>query len=565
MGVKGKIIQIVSKYDPDKKYNVQIKRQASKILSELEKGKEYRLQDLVEKYNGVITKRKHLGTTRNIFKQVMKIGKEIGVITEVITEPISFQNFCKMDSVSYFRKQLSQTKYKNQEAKTKHTGGGTRRSYSLHLWHFNNWLHGKSIIIQKVVSVGENLQRIENHKVDLETVEDLLHAYQESNNGVGFERFIKEYLMDEKEHRGKSKGYMGNIISSIKSYFVKNESKIEINFNVNVAHDEVSESITEKIAILSLDELIELLTTGKPSIVEKAVVLCKLHAGVDNSTFADRLNFEAYPQLIKWFGTDNYENWDLTKCPVMINLTRIKVGFPHVSCLDMDAIKSMQKALEWRYKKTGEQMKVGQAIFLNTKLKPITDRWISDLIPKLAVRSGIQKTYDTKINKKNEKTSHELRDLLKSTLRSCGVSAYASNHLIGHTPRDSYEKESILYPEKIREEFIKASKMLNLFTGFTNYVKHGDQAEKKLKEIRTDMEKIRDENRSMRNEREEMLTDYKKFKNESLIILKESAKSIEVDKKRVVELQETIKLVKQLSKKDKQLIRKKITNLKKEK
>jgi len=228
----------------------------------------------------------------------------------------------------------------------------------------------------------------------------------------------------------------------------------------------------------------------------------------------------------------------------------------------MDAIKAMQKALKWRYKKTGEQMKIGQAIFLNTKLRPINDRWISDLIPKLAVRSGIQKTYDTKLNKKNEKTSHELRDLLKSTLRSCGVSAYASNHLIGHMPRDSYEKESILYPEKIRAEYIKASKMLNLFTGFTNYVKHGDEAEKKLKEIRTDLEKIKEENKLMKNEREEIHADYMKFKNESVVILKESAKVVEADKKRVAELNQTIKLVKQLSSEDKQLIRDKIKNSK---
>ena len=128
-------------------------------------------------------------------------------------------------------------------------------------------------------------------------------------------------------------------------------------------------------------------------------------------------------------------------------------------------------------------MKVGQALFLNTKLRPITDRWISDLIPKLAERSGVQKKFQTKINMKNEKTSHELRDLLKSTLRKCGVPAYASDHLIGHMPRDSYEKESILYPNKIREEFMKASKDLNIFTGFTNYVKNGDDSDKLRKEI----------------------------------------------------------------------------------
>lgn len=475
-----KTIIISEKYDPKKEYPIKVRKQISQVLEKLEKGKHYKLTDLITEFDGVVTKTQNLENTRNVLKHVMNIGKKIGVIVEINDKPISFVNFCNLDTVAYMRKQLSQTKYKNQEAKTKHSGGGTRRSYSLHLWAFSNWIHGRTITTQKAISVGNNLQRIENVKCNLDTIEDLLHAYQESNSrGAEFERFIKSYLMDEELHKNKSRGYMGNIISAIKSYFVKNESPIIFNFNINVSHENVFESISGHISTLSLDELHELLTTGKPSIIEKAVVLCKFHAGIDNSTFTDRFNFESYLQLVKHFGTDKHEEWDLKKCPVTINLTRIKVGFPHISCLDQDAIRSLQRALNWREEKTKEPMKIGQAMFLNTKLRPITDRWVSDLIPRLAKRAGIQKTFQTKINRKNEKTSHELRDLLKSTLNSCGVEPYASNHLIGHTPRDSYEKESILYPDKIREQFMKASKTLNIFTGFTNYVRAGGDAETK--------------------------------------------------------------------------------------
>jgi len=273
---------------------------------------------------------------------------------------------------------------------------------------------------------------------------------------------------------------MDNISSSIKAYFAKNETPISISFNASIDHDDISETLSDTPSTLSLQDLMELLTTGKPSIVEKAVVLCKFHSGLDNSTFADRFNFEAFPQLVKWFGTDKHNEWDLEKCPVMINLTRIKVGFPHVSCLDRDAISALQIALSWREKKK-KGMKIGQAIFLNRKLKPITNRWISDLIAKLAERCGIQNSFKIKSGHKNEKTSHELRDLLKSTLISCGASAYASNHLIGHMPRDSYEKEAILYPQKIRTEYMKASSTLNIFTGFSNYIS-GDTEKDVLQE-----------------------------------------------------------------------------------
>jgi len=468
---QGKTIEILENFDPKKDYHIPIRKQVHTILSELEKGQQYRLVELVEKYDGVITKNKNLNSTRQVFKHMMKIGKEIGIIKEVVDYAISFDNFCELDTVSYMRRQLKETKFKNPQAKTKHSGGGTRRSYSLTLWHLNNWLHGKTLSISKIIPVDENLQKIDTVEIKLDTIEDLLQAFQESSNkGIEIIRIIKEYLMDPYQHSHKSKGYMENILASIRAYFDRNESPIIISFNTSIDHEEISEMLSDRVSTLSLNDLMELLTTGKPSIVEKGVIICKFQAGLDNSTFSDRFNFEAYPQIVKWFGSDIHDSWDLEKCPVIINVTRIKVGFPHVCCIDRDAIISLQKALDWRFKKTGDRMKIGQAMFLNTSLNPVTNRWVSELITKLAERSGIQKSFETKAGIKNEKVSHELRDLLKSTLNSCGVSAYASNHLIGHMPRDSYEKEAILYPNKIRAEYMKASSTLNIFTGFTKYI-----------------------------------------------------------------------------------------------
>ncbi len=469
--MRGKTIEILDDFQPDKKYKIHIRNQISKVLSKLEKGNQYQLSELIEEFDGVITKKKNLASTRDVFKQVMKVGKQIGVIREVIAEPISFENFCKLDTVSYMRRQLKETKFRNKDAKTKHSGGGTRRSYSLLLWHFNTWLHGKTITIAKAIPVGDNMQKIENITIELDTVEDLLKAYQETNSkGAEIVRFIKDYFFETELHSHKSKGYMSNIISAIKAYFEKNESPIMLYINLSIDHEDIDETITEPVSTLNLEDLMQLLTTGKPSIVEKAVVLCKFHGGLDNSTFTDRFNFEAFPQLVKWFGSDKHDSWDLEKCPVLINVTRIKVGFPHVCCLDRDAISALQKALDWREKKTGDSMKIGQAMLLNSKTQPVTNRWVSDLIPKLADRCGIQKKFQIKSGFKNEKTSHELRDLLKSTLNVSGVKAYASNHLIGHMPRDSYEKEAILYPKKIRAEYMKASSTLNIFTGFTQYI-----------------------------------------------------------------------------------------------
>ena len=57
-----------------------------------------------------------------------------------------------------------------------------------------------------------------------------------------------------------------------------------------------------------------------------------------------------------------------------------------------------------------------------------------------------------------------MRDLLKSTLLMCGCKQYAAEHVLGHAPKDSYEKQAVLYPEQLRAEYAKASPYINIFS-----------------------------------------------------------------------------------------------------
>ena len=145
----GKVIEILEDFDPNKNYKIHIRKQIVAVLLKLEKGKQYKLAELIAENDGLFTKQKNLRNTRDVYKQAMRVGRNIGIIKDVIKTPISFENFCKLDTVFYMRRQLKQTKFQNPQAKTKHSGGGTRRSYSFLLWHFNNWLHGKTIAIPK--------------------------------------------------------------------------------------------------------------------------------------------------------------------------------------------------------------------------------------------------------------------------------------------------------------------------------------------------------------------------------------------------------------------------------
>ena len=53
---------------------------------------------------------------------------------------------------------------------------------------------------------------------------------------------------------------------------------------------------------MGLFDLYKMMTTGGMSVMFKAIMMVKFQAGLDASTFADRFNFEGYPQIVKHFG-----------------------------------------------------------------------------------------------------------------------------------------------------------------------------------------------------------------------------------------------------------------------
>ena len=52
-----------------------------------------------------------------------------------------------------------------------------------------------------------------------------------------------------------------------------------------------------------------------------------------------------------------------------------------------------------------------------------------------------------------------------------GCAQYAADHVLGHAPRDSYEKQAALYPEQLRAEYSKASGRLNIFSSIEKHLR----------------------------------------------------------------------------------------------
>ena len=211
---------------------------------------------------------------------------------------------------------------------------------------------------------------------------------------------------------------------------------------------------------LDLVEFYTMMTTGNMDPMTRAVMLVLFQAGLDRSTLADRFNFYAYPQIAKFCGTSDHREWKLDACPIPIRLRRVKTGVKFTTFIERDALDAIKKYLAWKEERHGPHDPDG-AMFITTKGMPIYGEWISTAFKRLAISSGLQRRLSPHVLKIQV---HKTRRLLKSTLMACGCAAWTADHVIGYAPKDSYERTPGRFPKKLRQEYAKASHMINILS-----------------------------------------------------------------------------------------------------
>ena len=355
------------------------------------------------------------------------------------------------ESVRFWLTQLDPQRMKNFRLEK-----GTKRTYADALEAFNRWLAGRKF---PVGSGGKAAARRA-----FPNVEELLRFCEDPENGTQTaKRVVREYLADLATSKHSLSTAMVRC-AAVKSYFAVHDVPVDVRVNKkrHAIHD-VRESPE-----MSLFDLYKMMTVGSMGVMLKAVVMIKFQAGLDASTLADRFNFEAYPQIVRHFGIEDYEAWDLGRCPVPVRLVRVKTGMEYTTFIDRDAVSHLQDYLRWREFRDGQRYDSSGPLFVTRRGTPVGPNWISSRFSKAAINAGIQKRVSNRVYKIH---SHEVRDLLKSTLIVSGCAQYAADHVLGHAPRDSYEKQATLYPEKLRSEYAKASGRLNIFSSIERHLR----------------------------------------------------------------------------------------------
>ena len=416
---------------------------------------------------GYVTRDHFKGIEKNRVNRCLTYAFSSGILKKILP----YERIVNLESVKFWCTQLNKPGHKRISPRY-----GTRELYMSAVAKFDAWLPGRSFQSHETVIRGGQINKQAVTK-SFANVEELLYYCTESDYGTKTaRRAIREYLADPETDKMSDSVYT-NMRTAIKSYFNVNDVVLDLPKSRKKQTDTASDDDP-----MTLEDFYSMLQDGNPGLKMKTVMLIKLHSGMDSSTFADRFNYEGYSQIVKYFRTDDHKSWNLDLCPVPIKLVRVKTGVSYTTFLEHDAIIQLQKYLTWKEAKYGRHDPL-KPLFVTKQNIPIYSEWISRHFSEVAVRAGVQAKVSHKLYKIR---AHNVRYLLKSTLTTYGCAPYAADHVLGHAPRDAYEKSAILYPENLRAEYAKASSHLNIFSkveSVLNTAKDPESQDARIKDL----------------------------------------------------------------------------------
>ena len=386
--------------------------------------------------------------------------------------------------------------------------GGTRSIYGYALYRFHEWVAGRTVAVTARVDCGNGTFREERRDVEVRGADHVLELALEGGEiGRDLSVLIRQFFADLNSQRRYSSSVMMQTQSALKSFFTCHEIPYGLQIPRHMLRGTGSGNgggggggaEEWECRDLRMSEFHGMLTTGRPTVRDRAVLLSKFHRGLDLSTLADRFNYTAFDQIAAHMGSDDPASWDLDKCPVPVTLTRVKTDYRHVGFLERDAVSAIADWIAERERLTGRALKRGdgQALYINQFGAPITAQWIGERFRRLAVRIGLCRQREGG-GLSSTRHPHQLRHPLKSTLIDAGCRIDVADHVIGHSPKDAYERQSALYPDSLRQEYAKAAGRINIFANFEKAINgSGD-----ICRLRAEAEAVRKRLREARAEAE---------------------------------------------------------------
>jgi hypothetical protein len=294
-----------------------------------------------------------------------------------------------------------------------------------------------------------------------EMLEDYKNAKDEERRYYHID-LIGEFLNSWKATRETK----NSIAKVIRGYYRKNRADLpreKIVFNKEMLLDTPG-SAQEYV---KPDEIWRIVNDGHVPVRDKAILTLLLYMGMDESTLTTQFNFYAYPQLVKVLG-ERYDEWDVERGPVRINLTRPKTMTKYYNFLPPKGLLFLRDWLNIRRQITGREIAIrreggaeaSDAIFLTSKGQPIDERLVGNVVRDSSFRAGVQRRVEG--TKRYRIHGHEFRDTFKTTCKVAGMDGAVAEFFIGHKIDPlGYDKSPWAYPDHFREQYLLAEPSLS--------------------------------------------------------------------------------------------------------
>jgi len=472
------------------------------ILCALEPGSTVAARDVYNALGGDIGRPVAPDNRLDVVRKALRHAERVGIAKKIEAKTVSANPFVDIPSVSYWLKTLGTS---NAAHNASGGGRGTRYAYLLYLIGFDKWLAGRTWTLGTREKNGDGTYRDVRRDVTVRGVDHLLEmAIERGGLDRGLSLIIREFFVETAASKKYRPGTLSVLHSAIRSYFVAHEVQYGLvlprsmmrgrfgGAGASAGGDDAGDDDWRD-DTLKLSEIYKMLSTGKTTVLDKALLLSKFHRGMDAMTLADRFNYSAFDQITAHMGTDDPQSWNPEKCPVPITLVRPKTSYRHVGFLERDAVAAIAAWLAERERLMRRPMRRGdgQAMYVNRDSRPISTHWVSVRFAKIAVRAGFCRPRKGG-GLSPTRRSHQMRHLLKSTLIDSGCRIDVADHVIGHVPKDTYERQATLYPDSLRREYAKAASKINIFTHFEASIDGTDDVHRLRAEMKADTRKLKE-------------------------------------------------------------------------
>ena len=203
---------------------------------------------------------------------------------------------------------------------------------------------------------------------------------------------------------------------------------------------------------------------------DRALMLCVLQGGMDDSTLARVFNVTAFPQLVRHFGTSRWRDWDDGLCPVRIDLVRPKSGERFYTYQDVDAIEALKVWFDSRggpeihEPKNPQDLPTSEPIFIG-RFRSISPATVGQTFrgsgkrAKVNVHRGPPMGDFKGARLRYPFHSHEVRDTMITLARRVKADLAAANFFTGHSiDKLNYDKSPWDDEGHFRNEYLKIAR-----------------------------------------------------------------------------------------------------------